>query len=439
MSLALLLLQLTVILVTARLCGLLLRTMGQPMVIGEMAAGIVLGPIVLGQLAPQWQAALFPADSRMALSSLAQVGVILFMFIVGAELRAPRGTGATLRAAALVALASLLLPLALGLAIAPWLYASLAPAGVAFWPFALFVGVALSITAFPVLARILKDRRLTHSRIGQLGLGAAGLLDALAWLLLALVVALGSASGVHASAEGAAGQAAAFVLLRMVGGALVLVALLFFVVRPLLARWLHRHAQPEALSTQWLALLLMGALACAWVTEWLHLHAVFGAFLFGLALPRDARLVQALVDRLEPLSLVLLMPIFFALAGLGASTSAWGAAGWGWFLLILGVACAGKVVGGALGARVAGYSWPESWATGALMNTRGLMELIVIQVGLDVGLIGAPMFTLLLLMALLTTALTGPLLSLIGWQHPAALAQPLADTEASTVAPRSAG
>jgi Kef-type K+ transport system membrane component KefB len=397
MSLTLLLLQLTVILAVARACGLLLRAFGQPMVIGEMAAGILLGPIVFGALFPQWHAQLFPAASLPALSSLAMVGVVLFMFIVGAELRAPGGMGAQLRAAGWVGLSSMALPMVLGLAIAPMLHDALAPAGVAFWPFALFIGVALSITAFPVLARILKDRGMTHTRVGQLALSAAGVVDAFAWVLLALVVALASAGGGWS----------AFV--RIACGLAALVAVVFLAVRPLLAWALRRYAPDGTPTPMLLAGLMIGLFACAMVTEWLHLHAVFGAFLFGISLPRDNRLLHALVERLEPLSVIVLMPIFFALAGLGTHPGA----GLGALGLILLVATVGKVVGGAAGARVCGYDWRESLSTGALMNSRGLMELIVIKVGLDAGLIGPELFTMLLVMALATTAATGPLLTLI--------------------------
>ena len=409
MSLTLLLLQLVVILVVARACGLLLRAVGQPMVIGEMAAGILLGPVVFGALFPQWHAQLFPVASLPSLQSLAMIGVVLFMFIVGAELRAPSGMGAQLKAAGWVGVCSMVLPMALGLAIAPVLHPTLAPDGVAFWPFALFVGVALSITAFPVLARILKDRNMTRTRVGQLSLGAAGVVDALAWVLLALVVALASAGqGFDAFLTIAAGLAA-------------LVAVVFLAVRPSLAWLLRRHAPDGVPTPMVLAVLLIGLFACAMVTEWLHLHAVFGAFLFGISLPRDDRLLRALVERIEPLSIVVLMPIFFALAGLGTSANAFADAGLGAMGLILLVATVGKIVGGAAGARVCGYGWRDSLATGSLMNSRGLMELIVIKVGLDAGLIGPALFTMLLVMALVTTACTGPLLSLIGVRGGAAV------------------
>lgn len=409
MALTLLLLQLTVILVIARSCGLLLRAFGQPMVIGEMTAGILLGPIVFGALFPQWHAQLFPPASLQGLSSLASLGIVLFMFVVGAELRAPTGVAAQVKAAGWVGICSMVLPMVLGLAIAPALHPTLAPQGLPFWPFALFLGVALSITAFPVLARILKDRNMTHTPIGQLALGAAGVVDSVAWVLLALVVALAtSGSGFQD-------------FFRISLGLAALVAVVFLVVKPALAWLLRVHAPDGQPSSMVLAALMIGLFVCAMVTEWLHLHAVFGAFLFGVSLPRDDRLLKHLVDRLEPLSIIVLMPIFFALTGLSTASGAFANAGLGAMGLILLVAMTGKIVGGAAGARVCGYGWRESLATGTLMNSRGLMELIVIKVGLDAGLIGAELFTMLLVMALVTTAATGPLLTLIarrGLQKP---------------------
>ncbi len=405
MSLTLLLVQFTVILIAARVCGLLLRAVGQPMVIGEMTAGILLGPVVLGAAFPEWHAMLFPPASLPPLSSLASVGIILFMFIVGVELRAPSGMGAQLKASAWVGLSSMLLPMVLGVAIAPKLYATMAPAGTGFWPFALFLGVALSITAFPVLARILKDRRMTRTRVGQLSLGAAGVVDAVAWVLLALVIALASTDdGLPTFIRTSVGLAA-------------LVAVVFFAVRPFLAWLLRRHAPDGNPTPMVLATLMVGLFACAALTEWLHLHAVFGAFLYGVSLPRDDRLLHALTGRIEPISIVLLMPIFFALAGLGTTPQAFAQAGLGPLGLILLVAVAGKIIGGAFGAKVSGYGWRESLATGSLMNARGLMELIVIKVGLDAGLIGPELFTILLVMALVTTAATGPLLTVLSWRH----------------------
>ena len=395
-----LLLQLLVILVTARLCGLLLRLVGQPSVIGEMAAGVLLGPIVFGAMLPDLHAQLFAPASLPALSSLATLGVVLFMFTVGAELRAPDGVRAQIKAAGLVALLGALLPMALGLGVAPLLYPALAPDGVGFWPFALFLASAMSITAFPVMARILKDRDMTRTRIGRLALGAAALSDVVAWIMLAVVVAL------VGSGDGAVGFA------KTTLGLLVLCLLVFGALKPLYAWLLRTHAPDGKPSMTVLSAIMVGVFACAAATEWLHLHAVFGAFLFGACLPRDDRLLASLVERLEHLAIVVLMPILFALAGLNTTADAFASAGLGALALILAVAVFGKIVGGAGGARIAGYGWRDSLAVGSLMNARGLMELIVLKVGLDAGLIGAELFTMLLVMAILTTVMAGPLVVL---------------------------
>ena len=401
MSTTSLLLQLIVILFTARACGWLLKHVGQPSVVGEMAAGMLLGPVVMGALFPSLHADLFSKASLAGLSALSTVGLVLFMFVIGLELRPHRSVRQQVRAAGAVGVVSIATPLAMGLAIAPVLHPALAPAGVAFWPFALFIGAALSITAFPVMARILKDRGQSHTAFGQLSLSAAAVVDAFAWILLALVVAMAG------TGDGYPG------LLKIAIGVVVLLAVVYLGLKPAFA-WLLRTRAPDGEpSTTVLAALMMGLLACSLATEWLHLHAVFGAFLFGTCLPRDDRLLGSLAERIEPISIVVLMPLFFALAGLNTSANAFSGASLGAMGLILAVAAIGKIAGGAAGARLAGYGWRDSLATGALMNARGLMELIVIKVGFDAGLIGAELFTMLLVMALATTAMTGPVMNLI--------------------------
>lgn len=408
MSATSLLLQLIVILTTARVCGWVLRHVGQPGVVGEMAAGLMLGPVVFGALFPSLHAQLFSKASLQGLSSLSTLGLVLFMFVVGLELRASKGVREQLRSAGYVGVLSVVVPLALGIAISPALYPTLAPAGVGFWPFALFMAAALSITAFPVMARILKDRGMTRTPFGQLSLGAAAVVDVFAWILLAFVVALVGAG------EGYQG------LLKTTLGMALVLCVLFFGLKPAFA-WLLRTKAPEGEpSTTVMASLMIGLLVTALATEWLHLHAVFGAFLFGACLPRDDRLLKSLSERIEPISIVVLMPLFFALAGLGTTSNAFSGAGFGAMMLILAVAAFGKIAGGAVGARMAGYGWRDSLATGSMMNARGLMELIVMKIGLDAGLIGPELFTMLLVMALATTAMTGPLINLfIGRRSPA--------------------
>ncbi|WP_257389010.1 cation:proton antiporter [Tahibacter caeni] len=400
MGQSLLLLQLVVILGASRVFAYVLRAFGQPPVIGEMIAGLALGPLLFGALAPGLHAQLFPPQSLPVLAGISQVGLVLFMFIVGAELRMPGGVAAQLRASSWIGGFSVLLPFVLGIAIAPWLHPELAPAGVALLPFALFIAVAMSITAFPIMARILKEKGLAGSALGTLGLTSAATADVLAWVLLALVVALISAGG------GWYGFA------RALGGLVLLVGVAFALVRPAAAALLRRHAGDGKPDGTTLALLLLLTFAFAATTHWLQLHAVFGAFLFGVCLPRDDRLLDTLVERIEHLSVIVLMPVFFALAGLNTSPDAFVGMGLSAMGVILLLAILGKVLGGAAGARLGGTGWRDSFAIGTLMNTRGLMELIVLKVGLDIGVIGREVFTMLALMAVITTLMTSPLL---GW------------------------
>lgn len=395
-----LLLQLVVILGTARVLGMLLRYFGQPAVIGEMAAGIVLGPIVFGLFAPELHAYIFDKGSLGALNGLSELGLVLFMFIVGAELRLPMGVRQQLVAASWIGSLSVLVPMLLGLGVAVLVHQELAPAGAAFWPFALFMASAMSITAFPVMARILKDRKATSTTVGRLSLTGAAFADALAWIMLILVVVLAGSGRDWGH------------FWRTLAGLGALALVLFFVVRPIVGRLLARFAADGRPEGSLLAILLIGAFGCAYVTEILGVHAVFGAFLFGMSLPRDDRLLASLIERIEHVALIVMMPIFFALAGLNTTADAFVGTGLGALLLILAAAVFGKIFGGAFGARISGQPWRISFAVGSLMNARGLMELIVIKVGLDIGVISDELFTMLLVMALITTVMTGPLLTL---------------------------
>ncbi len=401
-----LLLQLVVILGFARILGLVLRHFGQPMVIGEMVAGLMLGPAVFGAIAPSLQAALFQRSSLPELDAISQLGLVLFMFIVGAELRLPSGARAQIKAATWIGVLSVLLPMALGFAVAIPLHASLAPPGVAWLPFALFMAAAMSITAFPVMARILKDRGETQTRVGRLSLTGAAVADVFSWLMLAVVVVL-AGSGNDWSR-----------IIQMLVGLGALCALLFGALRPLIAWLLGRHAHDGRPAGPVLAALLIGTFASSYATAYLGVHPVFGAFLFGACLPRDDRLLHFLIERIEHVAVLVLMPVFFALAGLSTTAAAFSGAALGNLLLILGVAVVGKIIGGSVGARIAGEPWKPALAIGSLMNSRGLMELIVMKVGLDAGLIGQRLFTMLLLMAIVTTLMTGPLLTLFTRREP---------------------
>ena len=414
----LLLVQLLVILLVARSIAWALRWLGQPPVVGEMIAGLVLGPPVFGALAPQWQASLFPAASLGALQSLSTLGLVLFMMVVGAELRMPGGAPRQLAAAGWIGGLGVVVPMLLGFGIAPTLYAGYAPSGVAFWPFAMFLATAVAITALPVMARILKERKLTGSVPGRLAIAAAAVADALAWLALAFVVALISAQGDWAP------------FWRSAVGLVSLLAVAWGLLRPLCSHLLRRHAPDGIAGGAVLGFLLIGALGCAAMTEWLGLHAVFGAFLFGCCLPRDDRLLRGLIERVEHVTVIALLPVFFVLAGLSTSAGLFTVDAGLALALVLGVAVAGKVFGGVAGARCAGQGWRDSFAIGALLNARGMMELVVIKVGLDAGVIDQRMFTILLIMAIATTVMTTPMVVFFtrgrerGRKFPARLVKP---------------
>jgi Kef-type K+ transport system membrane component KefB len=325
-----LLLQLVVILGTARLLAFALRFVGQPPVIGEMLAGIVLGPIVFGALAPSLHAQVFAPASLPALDGLSQVGLVLFMFIVGAELRLPERAPAQLTAAGWIASMLVLVPMTCGVAVAVLLYPRFAPAGVNQWTFCLFMASAMSITAFPIMARILKERGMTHTVIGRLSLTAAAMADVLAWVMLAVVVVVADASKDWNR------------LWQMLAGLTALSVAVFTVARPILARLLGRAAGPGADMSK-LAMLFIGTFACAYATKALGVHPVFGAFLFGAALPRDDLLLASLIERVEHVAIIVLMPIFFALAGLGTTPAAFVGTGLAALLWVLVAAVAGKV------------------------------------------------------------------------------------------------
>jgi len=410
---ALLLLQLVVVLSVARLAGRAAAFVGQPRVIGEMVAGLALGPSLLGWFAPGAMHALFPADRMAALSTLSNVGVILFMFVVGLHLD---GTLLKHRAGAAVAVsqASILAPFALGAAMAPWLHPHFAGAGVGLLPFTLFFGAAMSITAFPVLARILNERRLMNTPAGSIAIASAAVNDVTAWCLLAVIVAV-------ARGAGAGGH---FVLLF--AGSVAYVLFMLFVLRPALRRWQARRlktraavseaglaaAQEEraAASAEAIGAAVLLAIGSGLVTEWLGIHALFGAFLAGAIVPREGGLARDLAGRLEGMVTTVLLPLFFAFTGLKTEIGLVSGTLWGVAAAILVAAMAGKLGGAAAAARLGGMAWRDAFAVGVLMNTRGLMELVILTIGLDIGVITPTLFTMMVLMALVTTVMTAPLL-----------------------------
>lgn len=400
LDLALLAIQIVAIVGVARLTGSAVRWLGQPRVVGEMLAGLLLGPSVLGQLAPSLSAALFPPGSLGFLNALAQVGLLFFMFLVGLELDPAhlRSRGHT---AVLTSHASILAPFLLGTALALGLYSHFAPAGVGFVPFALFMGAAMSVTAFPVLARILTDRGLAGTQLGVVAIACAAVDDVTAWCIFAAVVLVAQA-----------GEAASLGITLVGTGAYLVVMLTLG--RRLLARIAERAQRPGGSVESFLATVMLVTLGSAWLTERLGIHGLFGAFLVGALLPKTTHVVETLSARLRDVLVVLLLPLFFAFTGLRTTVSLIsGGALWATFALVLLVAVVGKLGGSAVAARATGMSWRDALALGALMNTRGLMELVILNVGLDLGVISPTLFAMMVVMALVTTGLTTPLLDLL--------------------------
>jgi Kef-type K+ transport system membrane component KefB len=395
-------LQMMVIILAARGIGQLFHKMGQPAVIGEMIAGILLGPSCLGLLSPGAQAFVFPAASLGTLELLSQIGVILFMFVVGIELDVQH-LRQRAHAAVLVSHASIIVPFFLGIACSLLLYRALAPAPISFMAFALFAGIAMSITAFPVLARILEERGLSTSSLGSTAIACAAVDDVTAWCLLAVVVAIVQADGLSSA-------------LLTICLTLLFIGIMLFLLKPQVARLLGTEVWSETHSKGLTAGVLTFVFAAALCTEMIGIHALFGAFLSGVIMPSRTRLRVFLRERLETLSAVLLLPLFFAFTGLRTQIGLlndWQS--WAVCAGIIAVAISGKCGGSVLAARWTGLDWPDALAIGVLMNTRGLMELVVLNIGYDLGILSPRMFTMMVLMALVTTFMTGPLLGLLEW------------------------
>jgi Kef-type K+ transport system membrane component KefB len=395
-----LILQLGIILSVSSAVGWAFTRCGQPAVVGEMMAGILLGPSLFGLVAHQAFLFVFAPASLDALRLFSQIGVCIFMFAVGMELDLSQLRHSAHRFLA-IGHSSILIPYLFGVVLALSLYHNYAPVGASFTSFALVMGISMSITAFPVLVRILQDRKLFHSRLGQIATLCAAIGDVTAWCILAFVVAIAGAANV---------RTAAFSLM-LVG---VYVAGMIFIAKPLLRRLLGRSLLHESEPSRGVLALVLGTvLLSALSTEIIGIHALFGAFLAGIVMPAGGGFRKKLVLRVEHFSSVLLLPLFFAFIGLrtqiGLLNSSWD---WLICLVIISVATVGKLGGTSLVSRMMKMSWRESLKLGALMNTRGLMELIVLNIGYDLGILSLPIFTMLVLMAIITTVMTVPLLNL---------------------------
>ncbi|WP_294319222.1 cation:proton antiporter [uncultured Chryseobacterium sp.] len=400
--LALLLAQIVTIILVARLFGWICMKIRQPSVIGEMIAGIVLGPSLLGMYFPEFSVFLFPKESLGNLQFLSQIGLILFMYIVGMELDL-----SVLRKkahdAVVISHASIIIPFALGIGLSYFIYKEFAPEGIPFTSFALFIAIAMSITAFPVLARIVQERNLQKTKLGTVVITCAAADDITAWCILAAVIAIVKAGSFESSI---------YVILM----AIAYVFLMIKIVRPFLKRIGDLQAGKNTINKPMVAIFFLTLILSAYATEVIGIHALFGAFMAGAIMPENAKFRTLFIDKVEDVALVLLLPLFFVFTGLRTQigllndSHLWITAG---FIILTAVI--GKFAGSALTAKFLGINWKESLTIGALMNTRGLMELIVLNIGYDLGVLSPEIFAMMVIMALFTTFMTGPMLDFINF------------------------
>jgi Kef-type K+ transport system membrane component KefB len=390
------LLALVIVLVVARILGAIFRKLNQPQVMGEVVAGILLGPSFLGWLAPGAAAQILPGNIAPHLALIAQVAVVLYMFLVGLDLDTDLLRGRT-QASIAISHASIVVPFLLGAALALSLYPRYSTNAVAFTTFALFIGVAMSITAFPVLARILTDRGMQKTRLGVLALACAAIDDVTAWCLLACVVSVAHA------------QTGSLFLILITTIGFVLFVLL---IAKRGALWLVQRQSAKGRTTaDMFAIVCAALLLSALATERIGIHALFGAFLLGTVIPHNSALACDIREKCEDLVVVLLLPVFFAFTGMRTQIGlVHGTRDWLFCILIIAVASVGKFGGSFLAARWTGSDWREAASLGVLMNTRGLMELIVLNVGLDLGVLSPALFTMFVIMAVVTTLMTTPIL-----------------------------
>jgi Kef-type K+ transport system membrane component KefB len=373
--------------------GWLFRRWGQPAVIGEMVGGLLLGPSFLGSFFPGFQQLLIPPSSFGSLGNLASLGVVLYMFLVGLEFDSSQLKGKQ-KPAWVISPTSVLVPFVLGVLLAAVLYDIYSSPETPFLNFALFIGVSMSVTAFPVLARILKERNMSQSPLGLLALACAALDDVVAWCLLALVAGLTKTGSVT--------------ILPVVLGTLGFILAMLFIVKPLLNKYLPREGE-------WLFLpLLIFALACSVITDLIGVHALFGAFIAGVVVSAKHPAVGQIENRMQDFVRYVLLPLFFAYSGLRTEILSLNSSmDWAFCGFVIVVAIGGKFGGTLVASRLTGLSWKDASILGVLMNTRGLVELVVLNVGLDLGILTPRLFSILVIMALVTTFMTSPILSLI--------------------------
>jgi Kef-type K+ transport system membrane component KefB len=394
-SLGLFLVQIIVIFPAAQIMGNLFKKFGQPSVVGQITGGILLGPSILGTISPAAYQFIFPPDSLWTLRLMSHIGILLFMFVIGMELNIGMFRKSAHRTV-LISHAGIVVPFALGCGLAVFLFDRYKGENASFESFALFLGIAMSVTAFPVLARILKEKNIAHTAIGTTALAAAAIDDVSAWTLLAFIAAV---------AESSSGMA----VLYTIGFFGVFLAVMIFAVRPFLQHKFRSNDDPDENK---IALVLWLVFVAALFTESIGIHALFGAFVAGVVMPDSSKFKQFLSERLEYFSSAFLLPLFFAVVGVRTAVGTLNSpTAWLVFILILAVAILGKFGGTSFAARYSGMTWKDSFAIGSLMNSRGLMELIVLNLGYEMGIFSERIFTKLVLMALVTTLMTGPLLS----------------------------
>ena len=400
--LAILLLQIITIIFFARTFGFLLSQVGQPSVIGEIFAGIFLGPSIMGMWFPEFNSYLFPPSSLGNLQFLSQVGLVLFMFVIGMELDL-KILKTKANDAIVISHASIIVPFAFGMFLAYYLYKDFAPENINFISFGLFMGTAMSITAFPVLARIIHERNLTKTKLGSMALTCAAADDISAWCILATVIAIVKAGSIAASL---------FTIILT----LLFVLVMLKIVQPFLKKMGEIYTNKENMSLNIVAAIFGVLLISSFVAEIIGIHALFGAFLAGVIMPPSVNFRKIMIEKTESVSMGLLLPLFFVFTGLRTQISLLNEGHlWQTCLLIISVAVAGKFIGSSFSARFVGQSWGDSLAIGALMNTRGLMELVVLNIGYDLGILSPEIFAMMVIMALVTTVMTGPSLDLIDY------------------------
>ncbi len=392
-------LAIAIVLIVARLFGIVAVKVGQPRVMGEVIAGLVLGPSLLGAFSANLQATLFPSDTLSALGVVANLGLIFYMFLVGMEVDRGQLRGRAVQAAA-ISNASVALPMLLGIAIALPLYKLVGP-NKKFVAFAIFMGVSMSITAFPVLARILAERRMLKRPVGALAIACAAIDDVTAWFLIALATTI-AVAGTFGDVAKTIGEAVAFTLVMVL------------VVRRILTRMATAFDEVGRMPSGWFAAIIILVLASAYITETINIAFIFGGFIMGMVMPRHARLNEEVSRRVDDFVVTLLLPVFFVYTGLRTNVGLLDRPElWLITLALIGIAILGKLAGAAAAAKVSGYDWRASAVIGTLMNTRGLTELIVLNLALDAGAISNTLFAMLVIMAVVTTLMTGPLLKLL--------------------------